>query len=61
MNRPMKLLPLTALLFAGAAMAQTFPTKPLRIVTQFVPGSSGDTALRIARTNPLRVTIKTTP
>ena len=31
---------------AGSAVAQTFPAKPLRIVTQFVPGSSGDTALR---------------
>ena len=26
--------------------AQTFPAKPVRIVTQFVPGSSGDNALR---------------
>jgi len=34
------LLPLTAL-------AQAYPVKPVRIVTQFVPGSSGDTALRI--------------
>ncbi len=29
-----------------AAAAQQFPSKPVRIVTQFVPGSSGDTALR---------------
>jgi tripartite-type tricarboxylate transporter receptor subunit TctC len=30
----------------GAAFGQTFPSKPIRIVTQFAPGSSGDTALR---------------
>ncbi|OGA30492.1 MAG: hypothetical protein A3I01_13945 [Betaproteobacteria bacterium RIFCSPLOWO2_02_FULL_65_24] len=29
------------------ALAQAYPVKPVRIVTQFVPGSSGDTALRI--------------
>ena len=38
MNRPMKLLPLTALLFAGAAMAQTFPTKVVRIINAQGPG-----------------------
>jgi tripartite-type tricarboxylate transporter receptor subunit TctC len=29
------------------AAAQSFPLKPVRIVTQFVPGSSGDTAIRV--------------
>ena len=38
MNRPMKLLPLTALLFAGASMAQTFPTKVVRIINAQGPG-----------------------
>src|SRR5206468_755568 len=29
------------------AGAQTFPTKPVRIVTQFAAGASGDTTLRV--------------
>jgi len=29
------------------AVAQTFPVKPIRLVTQFAPGSSGDTTLRV--------------
>ena len=30
------------------ALAQAFPVKPVRIVTQFAPGSGGDLAVRIA-------------
>jgi tripartite-type tricarboxylate transporter receptor subunit TctC len=30
-----------------SAFAQSFPVKPIRIVTQYAPGSSGDTSLRI--------------
>jgi tripartite-type tricarboxylate transporter receptor subunit TctC len=30
-----------------AALAQPYPTKPLRIFTQYVPGASGDTTIRI--------------
>ena len=33
-------------LFASPAFAQAFPSKPVRIITQFAPGSSGDTTLR---------------
>ena len=38
----------STVLFAISASVwgQGFPTKPIRVVTQFVPGSSGDTALR---------------
>ena len=28
------------------AMAQSYPSKPLRVITEFVPGSSGDVSLR---------------
>ncbi|MFM9972414.1 MAG: Bug family tripartite tricarboxylate transporter substrate binding protein [Burkholderiales bacterium] len=31
----------------GLAWPQSFPTKPIRLVSQFVPGSAGDTSLRI--------------
>ena len=43
---PRLLLSILLAALAGLACAQTFPTKPIRIVTQFVPGSSGDNALR---------------
>ena len=32
---------------SSLAMAQAFPTKPVRVITQFAPGSSGDTTLRV--------------
>jgi tripartite-type tricarboxylate transporter receptor subunit TctC len=41
---------LLALILLGLALesgAQSFPVKPVRIVTQFAPGSSGDTTLRV--------------
>ena len=37
---------LVTLTAAHPAVSQVFPTKPIRVVTQFVPGSSGDNALR---------------
>ncbi|MFM9972413.1 MAG: Bug family tripartite tricarboxylate transporter substrate binding protein [Burkholderiales bacterium] len=32
------------------AISQAYPNKPIRLVSQFVPGSSGDTSLRIIST-----------
>jgi tripartite-type tricarboxylate transporter receptor subunit TctC len=37
----------TAGLAPGAALSQAFPAKPIRLVSQYVPGSAGDTSLRI--------------
>ncbi|MSQ52507.1 MAG: hypothetical protein EXR28_11525 [Betaproteobacteria bacterium] len=34
----------------GTAFCQNYPVKPVRLVSQFVPGSSGDTSLRIIST-----------
>ncbi|MSQ52508.1 MAG: tripartite tricarboxylate transporter substrate binding protein [Betaproteobacteria bacterium] len=31
----------------GIALSQSFPVKPIRLISQFVPGSAGDTSLRI--------------
>lgn len=36
-----------AVVFSSQATAQGFPSKPVRVVTQFAPGSSGDTTLRV--------------
>jgi tripartite-type tricarboxylate transporter receptor subunit TctC len=36
-----------AMAFAGPVSAQSWPAKPIRVVTQFAPGSSGDTTLRV--------------
>jgi tripartite-type tricarboxylate transporter receptor subunit TctC len=36
-----------AALLIGSASAQTYPVKPIRIVSGFVAGNSGDTALRM--------------
>ena len=35
-----------AVAMAPGARAQAFPAKPIRVVTQYVPGSSGDNSLR---------------
>ena len=44
----MKKLLLAALsLFAAAAMAQTYPTKPIRVIVPFTPGSATDVMGRI--------------
>src|SRR3954468_10142926 len=37
---------IVALTLASGALAQAYPSKPIRIVTQYVPGSSGDNSLR---------------
>jgi tripartite-type tricarboxylate transporter receptor subunit TctC len=42
----MKLWPLVACLVPLAAYAQSFPSRPIRMVTQFSAGSSGDTVVR---------------
>jgi tripartite-type tricarboxylate transporter receptor subunit TctC len=42
-----KLLLLTALLFIGAAGAQNYPSKPIKIIVPFTPGSATDVMARI--------------
>jgi tripartite-type tricarboxylate transporter receptor subunit TctC len=42
-----RLLPLLALSFAGVLNAQTFPTRPVRIVVPFPPGGSADFLSRV--------------
>ena len=42
----MRLLALVCVLFASTAFAQTFPTKPIRMVVAFPPGGSTDLAAR---------------
>ncbi|HZQ73995.1 MAG TPA: tripartite tricarboxylate transporter substrate binding protein [Burkholderiales bacterium] len=44
----MRVLALLALAVAFPALAQTFPTKPLKIVVGYPPGGSGDFTSRIA-------------
>ncbi len=34
-------------LMAQCVLAQSFPSKPVRLINQFAPGSSGDTTLRV--------------
>src|SRR6185436_7818919 len=36
-----------ALLFGGACIAQTYPAKPVRVITPFPTGSGPDSALRL--------------
>ena len=43
----MKILVAIALLIAGAVNAQTFPSKPLRIIVPFPPGGASDVTSRI--------------
>ena len=38
---------LTGLVASTAAQSQAYPAKPVRMLTQFIPGSSGDTLVRI--------------
>ena len=38
---------LVSVVCSSLAMAQAFPAKPVRVITQFAPGSSGDTTLRV--------------
>lgn len=42
-----RFMALAAGLAAVAVQAQSYPTKPVRIFTQYVPGASGDTTVRI--------------
>src|SRR5688500_8907460 len=38
--------PLLALVFSGAALAQSYPTKPIRFIVSFPPGGSADLIVR---------------
>jgi tripartite-type tricarboxylate transporter receptor subunit TctC len=56
MHRILRLgLIVMALALASAALAQGYPLKPVRLITEFVPGSSGDVNLRsiVERWSPL--------
>src|SRR5687767_1502373 len=44
---PMRSLLALALLAPLVAFAQAFPARPIRLVTEFIPGSGGDALLRI--------------
>ena len=43
----MILIPLLSLLLIGVASAQTFPTKPIRIIVPFAPGGANDLVTRL--------------
>jgi len=44
------LLIICCLVVPAPLLAQPFPAKPLRVFTQFIPGSGGDTSLRVVTT-----------
>lgn len=47
MRRAVWLMPITALIFAGVATAQVYPSKPVRMLVGFPAGASLDLAARI--------------
>ena len=42
------LIALAVLAAPGAARSQAYPSKPIRVITQFAAGSGGDAAVRVA-------------
>jgi tripartite-type tricarboxylate transporter receptor subunit TctC len=47
MQRPLTVIALLALIFVGAASAQTYPSRAIRLIVPQAPGSSSDTMARI--------------